>query len=129
MAEAPLRSFRADLGLVPRPGAAPSCNVSFAAGAAAPSSKDLDARLRKLETAMANLEATVETHAQDVVGLATGLERTNTRIFVQNTVSVAVHYAKAFLSKPTTTATTFADGGILLHANEVSGFHTESRPP
>ena len=94
-AEAPLRSLRADLGLVPRPGPASSSNVSFAADATEQSSKDLNARLRKLETVMKNLEAIAQTQGQDVVGLATGFARTNTRVFVQNTVTAAVHDAEA----------------------------------
>ena len=44
---------------------------------------------------MRNLESTVQAQGQDVVGLATGFARTDTRSFVQNTVTAAVHYAKA----------------------------------
>ena len=91
----PLRSLRADLGLMPRPGAASSSNASFTTSAFAPTVKDLEARLRKLKTAMKHLEATAQTQGQDVVGLATGFARTDTRIFVQSIVSAAIQYAKA----------------------------------
>ena len=75
VAEAPLRSLRADVGLMPKPGSASSSHASFAASASAPPAKDLVARLRKLDTAMVNLEATAQTQGQDVVGLATGFAR------------------------------------------------------
>ena len=44
---------------------------------------------------MRNLESTVQAQGQDVVGLAFGFAPIDTRIFVQNTVTAAVHYAKS----------------------------------
>ena len=52
-------------------------------------------RIQKLEAAMMNLESTVQVQGQGVVGLATGFARTDTRVFVQNVQTAAVHYAKA----------------------------------
>lgn len=75
VAEAPLLSLRADLSLVPRPGAASSSTVSFAAGASDAASNSMNARIQKLEAATVNIESTVQAQGQDVVGLATGFAR------------------------------------------------------
>ena len=52
------------------------------------------ARIQKIEASLRTLEDTVQTQAQDVVGLATGFARTDKRVFVQNTASAAIHMAK-----------------------------------
>lgn len=40
------------------------------------------------------VEERLQTQAQDLVGMATGFARTDDRVFVQNTVTAAVHHAK-----------------------------------
>ena len=93
MADAPLKSLRADLGLVPGKGkAAPSASLPFAGDFASPAA--LRARLKKVEDAMVSLRADLQAQAQDLVGIATGFARTDARVFIQNTSTAAVHYAK-----------------------------------
>ena len=43
---------------------------------------------------MVELRTDMQTQAQDLIGLASGFARTDARVFVQNTASAAVHYAK-----------------------------------
>ena len=43
---------------------------------------------------MFTLQADILTHAQDIVSIATGFARTDVRVFIQNTSTAAVHYAK-----------------------------------
>ena len=95
VADAPLKSLRADLGL---PSSSSSSSSSSAAFAAAPASKAADglaaARLRKLEAAMVQLQSDVQGAARDMVGLAAGYLIPEPRVFVQNTATSAVHLAK-----------------------------------
>ena len=95
VADAPLKSLRSDLGLPATGLTSSSSSSSFALGAK--SSKALDlvlSRLKKLETAMVTLQVYLQTQAQDLVGLAAGFAKPDPRVFVQNTTSGAVHYAK-----------------------------------
>ncbi len=52
------------------------------------------AKVRKLEAALVTLQADMQTQAQDVVALATGYARTDSRAFIQNTISATVHLAR-----------------------------------
>ena len=94
VAEAPLRSLRADLGLTPARGTSAAARP-FGPTAASSSTARTRARLRKPEAAIARLEAELQEQARDVVGLATGFARTDDRVFVQNTTTAALHYAVA----------------------------------
>jgi hypothetical protein len=86
VAEAPLKSLRADLGII----AARSIPGS---SAAAPSTTVLQSRIRHIESALVSLRSDVQSQAQDVVALATGFARTDDRVFVQNTITATVHLA------------------------------------
>ena len=44
---------------------------------------------------MGQLQADMQAQTQDLIGLATGFARTDARVFVENTSTAAVHYAKA----------------------------------
>ena len=55
----------------------------------------LAARVRKLEAALCKLEADMVSQAQDVVGIATGFERTDDRLFIQNKDTATVHFARS----------------------------------
>ena len=52
------------------------------------------ARLTILEQALGDLQQIVQSQAQDVVAMATAFCRTDSRIFVQNTASAAVHFSQ-----------------------------------
>ena len=54
----------------------------------------LKARVKKLEEAMGRLQSDVQSQTQDLVRTAIGFARTDARVFIQNTTSAAVHYAK-----------------------------------
>jgi len=102
VAEAPLDSLRADLGLSDLQRAisgAPAPSTPFlpapgTPGRAAKEGRAANARLLLLERALSDLQQTVQTQAQDVVAMATAFCRTDQRIFVQNTASAAVHFAR-----------------------------------
>lgn len=53
------------------------------------------ARAQKLEESLVRLEGVVQAQAQDVVAMATGFARTDNRVYVQNTVTAAIHVAKS----------------------------------
>ena len=44
---------------------------------------------------MVELRTDMQTQAQDLIGLASGFACADARVFVQNTASIAVHYAKS----------------------------------
>ena len=96
VADAPLRSLRTDMGL-PSAGRSARASLPSAAGVAAPQqhSAKVTQRLRSLEASLEKLRKDVLTQAQDVVGLATGFARTDQRIFILNTVTAAVHFARS----------------------------------
>ena len=43
---------------------------------------------------MIDLRTDMQSQAQDLIGIATGFARTGARVFIQNTLTAAVHYAK-----------------------------------
>jgi hypothetical protein len=86
VADAPLRSLRADLFTLTARASASSSSASCTASA-------VQARLRKLESSMTEVRNDAQAHAQDVVALATGFARTDNRVFVQNTITATVHLA------------------------------------
>jgi len=102
VAEAPLDSLRADLGLSDLQRAisgAPAPSTPFlpapgTPGRAAKEGRAANARLLLLERALSDLQETVQAQAQDVVAMSTAFCRTDQRIFVQNTASAAVHFAR-----------------------------------
>jgi len=102
VAEAPLESLRADLGLadlhqaghsVPAP-ATQSISSPGTPGRFMRDSKAANARLSVLERALSDLQETVQSQAQDVAAMSTAFCLTEQRVFVQNTASAAVHYAR-----------------------------------
>jgi hypothetical protein len=101
VAEAPLESLRADLGLsdlqrpstgVPSP-STPFLSAPGTPGRAAKDGRAMNARLTLLERALSGPQETFQAQAQDVVAVASGFCCTDRRIFVQNTASAAVHFA------------------------------------
>ena len=52
-------------------------------------------RVRKLEASLLRLEGVVQAQARDVVAITTGFARTDNRVYVQNTVTAAIHMAKS----------------------------------
>ena len=93
VAEAPLKSLRADLGLSSIPGAE-TPSMHFMAGDKHKLSAIVRARVQKLEDALTRLEGIVQAQAQDVVALATGFARTDNRVYVQNTCTATIHMAR-----------------------------------
>ena len=114
VSEAPLRSLMADLGLA-KPGMAPRTPARGGAAprtpalcAPAPSTpitvgisrqpamdSMLAARVRKLEAAFSKMELDLNAQAQDVVGIVTGLARDDRRVFIQNTYTSTIHFARS----------------------------------
>ena len=90
VAEAPLRSLREDLGLQP---AAPT-PATLLMGASTQGNAALRKRIARLELNCAALEDELQRHAQDMVSLATGFARADTRVYVQNSVTATVHAAR-----------------------------------
>ena len=93
VADAPLKSLRADLGLRSIPGTGPP-NLHFMANGKDTLSAIVRARVQKLEDALTRLEGIVQSQAQDVVALATGFARTDNRVYVQNTTTATIHMAR-----------------------------------
>ena len=94
VAEAPLKSIKADLGWKASGSTSSSSSTPFAGGASNSTSALVRARMRKLESAVAALEETVHTRALDIVAVASGFARPDDRVFVQNVVTAAIHQAK-----------------------------------
>lgn len=79
----------ADCRLIP---ARPIAVSSSAALAKA--SPVLSTRVRKLEQTMKRFREDLQAQAQEVVGIATGHARTDNRLFIQNSITAMVHFAK-----------------------------------
>ena len=95
VADAPLRSLRADLGLSSAGRPASASLPSSSSKAATPQhSAKMTKRIRALEASLEKLRKEMLTQAQDVVALATGFARTDQRIFIMNTVTACVHFAR-----------------------------------
>ena len=94
VADAPLKSLKADLfGYASGSGSSYSA-PRFAAGSSSATSAAARDRLRKLESSMKAVEDQVHQQAIDVVSLATGFGRKDNRVFIQNKVTSAIHQAK-----------------------------------
>ena len=94
VAEAPLKSLKADLGWRSAGSASSSSAHPFAVGASHSTSALVRARMRKLELAVTTLEDTMQTQAEDIVAVAAGFARPDDRVFIQNTITAAIHQAK-----------------------------------
>jgi hypothetical protein len=88
VADAPLMSLRADLS-------AAASRTGLSSMTAARVATVDRARLVTLETSLATLERNLQSQAQDLVALATGFARTDSRVFVQNSITAVVHLALA----------------------------------
>jgi hypothetical protein len=86
VADTPLRSLRADLFTL-------TARSAVGASRAAGTSATVLSRLRLLESDVAAVQTVARAQALDVVALATGFARTDTRVFIQNTVTATVHLA------------------------------------
>ena len=96
VADAPLRSLRGDLGLSDiRPQAPASSHSPGEVAVSSTRSSVVNRRLRSLEASLERMGKEVQSQAQDLVGLATEFARTDMRIFVLNTVTAAVHFARS----------------------------------
>jgi hypothetical protein len=88
VADAPLKSLRADLGN--RCARVPVGPLSSPTAASAAHGK-----IRRIEAALVSLQSEVHAQAQDVVALATGFARTDDRSYLQNTITATVHCARS----------------------------------
>jgi hypothetical protein len=86
VSDSPLKSLRADLLTLTARSAGGSASSSGPHAA-------VHSRLRKLEAATVSLRDDLDTQAQDVVALASGYARTDSRSFIQNTITATVHLA------------------------------------
>jgi hypothetical protein len=86
VADAPLLSLRSDLG-------ASVSRASLGCAVASNTSSAIGLKVAKLEKAMHKLHGEVQTQAQDVIALATGFARTDSRVYLQNTITATVHMA------------------------------------
>ena len=78
-----------------RPTARPPAHLSAGASASGPRSANDSRNIKRLEASLEKLKKEVQTQAQDLVGLATGFARAGQRIFILNTVTAAVHFARS----------------------------------
>jgi hypothetical protein len=88
VAEAPLLTLRSDLG-------ASVSRVSLGTAVTNRNAVACTAKVKKLEKALISLQREVQSQASDVLALATGFARTDTRIYIQNTSTAIVHMARA----------------------------------
>ena len=94
VADAPLKSLRADLGLssIPR---TETPSLHFMANDKYKLSAIVRARVQKLEDALTRLEGVVQSQVQDVVALASGFDRPDNMVYVQNTTTARIHMARS----------------------------------
>lgn len=93
MAEAPLRTLTADVGLADCSQVPARPAVGSSSSAPVEVSLTLTNRVRKLEQAMSRIREDLQAQAQEPVGIATGYARTDKRLFVQNNTIAVVHFA------------------------------------
>ena len=89
MADVPLRTLRADLGIGGASSSPPP--QSLGPGAKAAGVKQLRDRLAALEAQMTRMVTTVQSQSQDLVGVAAGFIQRAPRAYLQNLDSSAVH--------------------------------------
>ena len=89
VADVPLRTLRADLGI--RNSSSSAAPLSLGPGAKAAGVTQLRTRLTALEAQLAQLDQRVLSQSQDMVGLAAGYIQQAPRAYVQNLTSSAVH--------------------------------------
>ena len=89
VADVPLRTLRADLGI----GASPSSRspLALGPGAKAASVTQLRSRLTTIEKQMENLQNAIQSQSQDMIGIAAGYMQQAPRAYLQNLTSSAVH--------------------------------------
>ena len=89
VADVPLRTLRADLGIGGSTSSSPS--LSMGPGAKAAGVTQLRSRLTALESQMTKMESALLSQSQDMVGIAAGFVQTTPRAYLQNLASSAVH--------------------------------------
>ena len=89
VADVPLRTLRADLGIGGSSSSPPP--HSLGPGAKATGVKQLRDRLAALETQIGQMNATMQRQSQEMVGLAAGSVQTAPQVFLQNLESSAIH--------------------------------------
>jgi hypothetical protein len=89
VADVPLRTLRADLGI----GASSSSQspLSLGPGAKASGVTQLRSRLTAIERQMENLQNAIQSQSQDMIGIAAGYMQQAPRAYLQNLDSSAVH--------------------------------------
>ena len=89
VADVPLRTLRADLGI----GASPSSKspLSLGPGAKASGVTQLRSRLSDIERQMESLQNAIQCQSQDMIGIAAGYIQQTPRAYLQNLSSSAVH--------------------------------------
>ena len=89
VADVPLRTLRADLGIKGAIGS--STNLSMGPGAKAAGVTQLRTRLSDLEAQMTKMQTAIQSQSQDLVGIAAGFVQTAPRAYLQNLTSSAIH--------------------------------------
>jgi len=89
VADVPLRTLRADLGIGGASSSSPP--PSLGPGAKATGVTQLRSRLAALETQMTKMENAIQSQSQDLVGVAAGFLQHAPRAYLQNLDSSAVH--------------------------------------
>ena len=83
VADAPLKSLRADLGLRNLP-SKDTPSLQFMQNGGTSTSALVRARVRKPDASLLRLEGVMQAQAQDVVAMATGFARTDNRVYEQS---------------------------------------------
>ena len=89
VADVPLRTLRADLGIGGSSSSTPS--LTMGPGAKAAGVTQLRARLSSLEEQMTKMENAIQSQSQDLIGVAARFIETAPRVYLQNTESSAIH--------------------------------------
>ena len=89
VADVPLRTLRADLGIGGTSSSSPT--LAMGPGAKAAGVTQLRSRLANLEAQMTKMETAIQSQSQDLVGIAAGFVQTAPRAYLQNLDSSAIH--------------------------------------
>ena len=89
VADVPLRTLRADLGISSASSSSPT--LAMGPGAKAAGVTQLRSRLASLEAQMTKMEHAIQSQSQDMIGIAAGFVQSAPRAYLQNLDSSAVH--------------------------------------
>jgi hypothetical protein len=89
VADVPLRTLRADLGIGGASSSTPA--LAMGPGAKAAGVTQLRSRLANLESQMTKMENAIQCQSQDLIGVAARFMQTAPRVYLQNTDTSAIH--------------------------------------